>query len=696
MASCDSNDDTQLPVADGDAESEELESEEEAEAEELADPCPPGETCFELPFSYHGEEPVTKPWLHNITPFPWNAFTVEDSSTPTGKRLRINEPVPPTRSVVNTRSIDIGLAVVSPDRYALDMSKLDGFSTFAPIIFETGEEIDASVFPEDPADTLLAGGAVYIINIDEDSDDFGQPVPFRAAVREAIDFGENPDDPDIHAFWYVTLQPQRLLDPGTDYAVFVTRNLRSTGGHTPMSSEHFRMLRGIVPVDTEAEGGQARSDEARRMQYLWDMLPQLPLVDTDDLVMAFDITTQTAPDEMRYITDTLLHQSTLQPPDFDFDDDGTPNIYAPSEYPAEFPRMPSIDQTHVAHVAIGHITVPEFRHNDAKSFKGEDPYYSFMFDENHRPLQNGTNDLEFFLFYPKDTEPPMPVAMLQHGIYSKKEDVHRLVGPLAEKGVASIVIDFPFHGTREVGMPPLEFIDISFPGKAVGSFKQASLEQVYILQALEDGLFDLLPLGGDRASDFDPDAIGYCSHSLGSIVGAATVALSDAVDVAMLNVGGGGLMLFIETFMKDYGLTTIVPEYHVWQFSVAAQTIFDSGDPITFVPRLIQRQAEGSLQFMLTQSIGDEVIPAAFTETLAIYAGMDQVQPVVKPLEGLSEVSAPYDGGKGVFQYPDASHHILFSSGSQGVANRAQMQEFFDSFVQTGTAVVTDPLTDSN
>ena len=198
MASCDSNDDTQLPVADGDAETEELESEAEAEAEEPADPCPAGETCFELPFSYHGEEPVTKPWLHNITPFPWNAFTVEDSSTPTGKRLRINEPVPPTRSVVNTRSIDIGLAVVSPDRYALDMSKLDGFSTFAPIIFETGEEIDASVFPEDPADTLLAGGAVYIINIDEDSDDFGQPVPFRAAMREAIDFGENPDDPDIH------------------------------------------------------------------------------------------------------------------------------------------------------------------------------------------------------------------------------------------------------------------------------------------------------------------------------------------------------------------------------------------------------------------------------------------------------------------------------------------------------------------
>ena len=683
------------PQSDGDIDTAETEQEAEAEAEIPDDPCPAGETCYEIPFSFLGEEPVRKPWLLNITPFPYNAFTVADASAPTDKKLRINEPVPPTRSVVNTRSVDIGMAVVCPDRMAIDMSKLDGFSTFAPLLFETGEAVDESVLPGDPADALLAGGALYIINIDAASDDFGKPVPFTADLREAVDFGENPDDPDVHAFWYLLLQPAQLLQPATDYAVFVTRKLRSADGRMPMSSKHFRMLRGIEPVDADAEGGQARADEALRMQYLWDMLPQLPLIDADDIVLAFDFTTQSAPDEMRYITDTMLHKTgALQAPDFDYDGDGTDNIYTPEEYPADFPSLPNFDRSKVSYVAVGHITVPEYRHNDAKSHKGEDPYYSFVFDDQHHPVQNGVNELEFFLFYPKDVQPPMPVTMMQHGIYSKKEEMGRIIGPLAEIGSAVIVIDFPFHGSREVGMPPLEFIDVSFPGKAAGSFKQASLEQVYILQALEDGLFDLLPLGGDGANDFNPDAIGYCGHSLGSIVGVETVALSDAVDVAMLNVGGGGLMLFIDTFMQDYGLTTIVPDYHARQFSVAVQTIPDAGDPITFVPRLIQRHEEGSLQYMLTQSIGDEVIPAPFTETLAIYAGMTQVQPVVKPLDGLSSKPAPYDGGDGVFQYPDAGHGIFFSSSSQGVANRLQMQEFFDGFFKNHTAVVIDPLTE--
>jgi pimeloyl-ACP methyl ester carboxylesterase len=661
----------------------------------LQERCASPSGCYEIPYALLGVADTQPPDRVNHLPFPYDFFTVADPKALTGRRLALVSPAGLASPIVNSAIVDRGLAVLSPDVYTRALNTLDGFSTNGQILLEIGPKPAMIVFPLDPGATARPGSPIFLVNVDRASPAFGRAVPYKATLREAADSDPTAPDGKRHLYWYLTLKPLQPLLPGSRYAVLVTRALISESGQVPLRSRHFQEVWGAEAVTAGTPGAAPRAAERRRLAYLKDLVAALALVAEEELVLAWDFTTQTSTRDLEYLATTYLAQARPSPPDLDFDGDGEPNVIGShEEYPAHLPPRPSVDLTQVSWTVVGQLEIPEFRQLTDEWHQNEVHYYAFERDQENRPRQNGTLKSDFFLFYPREAVQPMPVVILQHGIGSRKEDLGSLVGYLTARGIAAIAFDFPWHGSRARGFPPLEFIDVSYPLKTASSFKQAAFELLYIAKALATGAFDVWPgKEGDGVPDFDPGRVGLLGHSLGAIVGATGLALSPDLRIAVLNVGGAGLDAFLQGLLEGYGLTGLFPEYWLQQFGTIAQTLLDSGDGLSFTPRLTARLQAGEIQVLLQQAMEDETIPALFSMNLSRVLGAWQIEPVQVPIYGCSPAPSPFRGPVALFQYARASHGFLFLGQSPGPQGRAQMIEFLDSFMRSAPhqAVVVNP-----
>ena len=674
--------------ADGDADGD-TEMEAQAEQEETApDPlaCDDEAGCFTLSYNLWGEVDGHIPSRYNVLPFPYDYFTTT-AATPTGRKLNLCTPKDKWSTEINTVLVDRGLNIFQAERYIKDINSLDGFSVNGNILVVTGEKLDTDLLPTEGMQSLE--DAVVLLNIDPNSDDFGAPVSFLPLVEEACEYDDN-DEATVHRYWYLALRPTMPLASGGRYAVLLRKNLKDVSGRSPVPSAHFAQVWGLKDVDLDSDGGQARAAERQRLEALKTTLSGIQGLALENLVLAFDFTTSTATRDNLCVMEKRFPAMPMATPDMDFDHDGEENFYALADYPSHLPSLPSVHRyvsDTVGYVAVGHLDIPEWRHYKNKDEADTKGYYEFVRDEEGCPVQNGVNAIEFFLIYPKNPVEPMPVIMLQHGIDSRKEAMGFLAGILAKHGIASFLMDFPFHGTRAMGLSSLEFIDLNYMLKTASNFKQASLEQAYVLRALNAGAFDLYPgPTGNGVSDFDPDRIGYAGHSLGSIVGEVSTALSPEVDIAYYNVGGMRLMDFVDGFMAG-----VFPPYVTRQFGTLAQIALDSGDPATFGPSIRDKHSENRLQYLFVQAMEDETIPWQFSLNFGLTVRPAQVKPIAFPFGNLLQVDAPYTEGAGHYQYRGANHNFLFSGDDIGTRARAQFEEFFKSFVEIGTATIIDP-----
>jgi dienelactone hydrolase len=641
--------------------------------------------CYEIPYVLTGVAEAHPTDRVNHLPFPYDFFTAPDPRTLTGRRLALVSPAGATAQIVNSTIVDRGLAALIPDTYTQALNTLDGFSTSGQILLEVGPNPAMIVFPRDPAATARPESPILLVNVDPTSSDFGRPVAYKATAHEAADLDSTAPDGKRHLYWYLTLKPLQPLLPGSRYAVVVTRALLSEEGRVPVSSTHFQEVWGEAELCAATPGVGLRAIERQRLAYLKDLLAGLGIIPLDQVVLAWDFTTQTSTRDLEYLATTFLAQIRPAPPDLDFDGDGERNVIGPLEaYPSHLPPRPPVDLAQVSLTVVGQLETPEFRQLTDPRHEGEVYYCAFERDPEQRPKQNGTFRSTFFLFYPKEAVQPMPVVILQHGIGSRKEDMASLVGHLTARGIAAIAFDFPWHGARARGLPPLEFIDVAHPLKTASSFKQAAFESLFLAKALVSGAFDIWPgKEGDGVPDFDPGRVGLLGHSLGAIVGATSVALSQDLHVAVLNVGGAGLDTFLEGLLEGYGLTGLFPEYWLQQFGTIAQTLLDSGDGWNFTPRLRARLEAKEVQVLLQQAMEDETIPALFSMNLSRILGAWQIEPVQTPIYGCSPAPSPFFGPVAVFQFAGASHGFLFSSEAPGPQGRTQTFEFFDSFMRS-------------
>lgn len=157
-----------------------------------------------------------------------------------------------------------------------------------------------------------------------------------------------------------------------------------------------------------------------------------------------------------------------------------------------------------------------------------------------------------------------PVVVFQHGITGSKENVLAMSAILSMAGFATVAIDHPLHGDREITLEngdvvgasthsPTDYMNFSSLLSARDNLRQSIADTMGLrlaLNAINDGAANI---------DLDTSDVHFIGQSLGSISGAASVGLSNAslpdslaslngmyhFNSAVLNVPAGGIASFL-------------------------------------------------------------------------------------------------------------------------------------------------------
>lgn len=236
-----------------------------------------------------------------------------------------------------------------------------------------------------------------------------------------------------------------------------------------------------------------------------------------------------------------------------------------------------------------------------------------------------TVPLRFVLTLPSGPKPAggWPVVMGQHGVGGRNTPrvgvtegyCLEWAEALARRGMGCIGIDAPEHGSRGTFT---SFFSVEDLPALRDRFREMTFDLLQVERAVVT--FDL---DGDGAPDVAP-RLRYFGNSMGAIMGAGFVPVSNRVSSVVLNVPGGGLSnVVMSRNLHDLigllivGQTDLAfesPEYIASfpLFRAAAQPFFDPGDPIHFAA-----STSSDLAVLQQTGLGDSLIPLDTSVDLA-------------------------------------------------------------------------------
>jgi len=266
-----------------------------------------------------------------------------------------------------------------------------------------------------------------------------------------------------------------------------------------------------------------------------------------------------------------------------------------------------------------------------------------------------------------------PVVMLQHGITSKKDDMLAMTGILSTFGFATIAIDHPLHGSRGFDLDGDTIDDIN--ASTVSATHYMNLASLLttrdnLRQSTIDTLGLRLGLNALVGADIDTSEVHYLGHSLGAISGINFLALAntsinplldDMFKVTSNSLAMPGTMVanfllespafgdlikatltlsqstefatFVSANFPDATEAELEQAYTLFyanlteeqqadlngvfsQFTFAAQTVTDAGDPINYITQMAATQTPTHLIEVVGDggtNLSDQVIPNRIT-----------------------------------------------------------------------------------
>ena len=553
-------------------------------------------------------------------PFPDDFWLVEDAETATGGRLAIDLP---------------GLPSAEADLFESllhDTRDLDGFSPIAHLVLEFSEAPDPSTLPRTPAESLDPLATVALFRLSP-GPDFASRVAFRLEARS---------DTTAHGVSHALLLfPSMPFDPAARYGLVVTRRARAASGKPLRPSPFFEAamapaLRGESPA------------VARVRPLALDVLVAVglfarPALRPDDVALAIRFTVRST-DEIP--ADLLAVREQIQAAP-------APAVVITSIEPDAVAGSP------VAAVVKGTWQAPEFRTGR-----------HFARDAQGRPLQMGTNEVEFVLALP-DTEAhgAAPLVMHQHGNPGSAQD--EVVSYARNRGLAEAgfaLIGFTDSLNREVSSEIeddeeaiiaqiFEIFSALLESRTLPDYwVQTNAEQIAFLRMFDElATLDRLPLGSpDGLPDLDLSLpLTYVGISQGANHGPALLAYAPEVRAASLVAGGGR---FTETLLHqqpDLLLDTLTGFFpgltaaDVWTAMALFQTLFDPQDSHNHA-RFLYRDpiaVGGSTRkasILLIKGLDDSLVPNHATDSLAWALGpIPELAPVHREVPFLTEVQGP-------------------------------------------------------
>ncbi len=341
-------------------------------------------------------------------------------------------------------------------------------------------------------------------------------------------------------------------------------------------------------------------------------------------------------------------------------------------------------------------------------------------------IRQSTYTLRVHVFIPDDQDGAAPTLLFGHGLSGSTEDhASQFLPHAAEDGVVIVGIDALEHGDHPTsdGLPGLSgtlaFFAVTTEGgprvdalRLRDHFRQSTYDKLQVTRAI----LASPDLDHDGTIDVDVGRMGYVGVSLGAIMGAELLALTDAYESAVLAMPGGRVSAIVEDEesvfapLKPILLPSTIaydPAESAKLFAVL-QTVLDRGDAASFAARVLDDRfdfAPAIPDVLALVALDDDVVPNAENYAFARAMGLGVVPPLLREAPGLALLTDPplagnVAGGEataGLLQFDQveldggevtlATHTNLGTS----VTARAAIFPFFRGAWETGVAEIVDP-----
>ena len=600
-------------------------------------------------------------------PFPSLVFLTDDANSPTGYRVQIG------RKLV-TYLEDIWKFT----RWMLkDINELNGFAVSSPIWFPITAPPDLSDMPTGTEPSL---------------DD-----PVFCAVLE--DAGH----PHYGKLWRMNLhysretkvleaRPHFPFAENTTYACVATTRLTPKNGDCYQQPPHLRYLLSDAPDPQNPDAALLEPHRRKWAPFVANLEAQYDVTPAQ-IVGATFFHTQWITRDLMIIHEKLDEMAQINPP-------------TPGQWVRLGNTHPDVDAVwETTYQTVGWL------HNGA-----------FAYDENEEPIPGEAMEVTARLVLPKKGvnghEGPFPVVIFGHGIQSSRSQVWTLGRTLAGEGIASIAIDWMYHGARsdfpewvpeeiESVYRVLQFYNVFDPLQFRDVLRQ-DIADLFWLKYFIRGLneLDLVPYetGGDGIPDLDSETIYFAGHSHGSIHGGVYVALEPDIDTFFFNVGAVNYRKLLLGVWYGQLVTGILKVLDIFidpplfdslsMYLDLLNVIIEPSDGYAYANHvlkdpLFERDTFNLLQQMVAY---DNTLGGPASAEMAHSIGLTLLRPYPYPIQDLEVADAPVEE-PAVFVYDTYDHHILFHSDSpfyEAVHNQAAV--FFSTAYENGVATIINPL----
>src|SRR5690606_37470505 len=175
------------------------------------------------------------------------------------------------------------------------------------------------------------------------------------------------------------------------------------------------------------------------------------------------------------------------------------------------------------------------------------------------------------------------------------------------------------------------------------NFRQSTYDKLQVTRAILANP----DLDGDGTDDVDRDRMSYAGVSLGAIMGAELLALTDTYQAGMLSMPGGRVAAIITDPVSDFAalIALLLPSQVAISpmeidkvFSVL-QTAIDRGDAASHAARVLSNRADPDSivpDVLVLVALDDSTVPNEENYAFARAMGLGIVPPVRRPALGLA------------------------------------------------------------
>lgn len=552
-------------------------------------------------------------------PFPSNYYTHQDPSSPTGLRVDLKGSLFSPESEAQVEGYS------TPEVY----DGKTGFSAAAAVLFELDGAFDQHTLPLDGGDSVIV---------------FDKNTGQRIAVRPgAVAYANDKKFGDERAH-ILEVYPRSRFDFGHTYIAVLTKQLKpQSGGEYTASPAVLDLVLNTADQSVQEHYGDA-----------------LAYVEAQGIAAnsILSLTEFTIADE--YSSTSEFYKLV--------------DVIEANDHPVRNITVKHAPANIVTYATVkGQVRLTDMRHPD---------HGNVAYEAGNVGREYWT---DFVLKIPPAAKHgKVPVVIYGHGLSATKESADLAVLMTnAARGVATIFIDQPYHGTR-IEADGYDIRTLPAPNnlrRLSGMLAQSSLDLHSLLVALKTSLADINVVprktlwnrifhsNGVESVDLDLDKILYEGTSLGGVLGGTFLVTGRDVKGGFMQVTGSGIsnILSHSLLFKSMNFDKMIPDNATGAeaalFFHAMQTEVDLSDSINFLQYLKQpvygRQPRAAT---IHYGTGDEVVFNRSSEAFAELADIPLIGRVHREVPHL-RVSNDYESGSGVVQTPSLinTFHILDS-----------------------------------